>query len=314
MYLGNNSLCPKRLKVDDTTPSVYPPDEKPQAFHREMNRRRKAYYCDPMDPSGPSLGARLWRAFRNLVLFTLFLGLGAAAVYALSVMNSRTWTLEAQNGRLVVLKGRMLPTGTEPWTPGDPHLAEAYAPVDLSGTSAPAVAGRKFDDRDELDRALFEVLEQLAKPRLISDAPKDLDKGLAYVRRAERLTGLSADQRKSLKKMQQDLAFHLAQERLNDARQKLEDALEQLKLAAESDSRHRGDASLMLLAVEPQVKLLSTTLRATTMAHPTDGSKGVDLSQVLGPQIKEVFEALQKGGASEPKPPPPTPTEKPVAP
>jgi hypothetical protein len=262
-----------------------------------------------MDPSGLSFGTRLWRAFRNLVLLTVFLGLGAAAFYALSVMNSRTWKLEAQNGQLVVMKGRMLPTGAEPWMPGDAHLSEAYAPIDLSGNSAPSVAGQKFDDRDELDRALFDVLEQLAKPRLASDTPKDLDKGLFYVRRAERLTGLSADQRKILKKMQQDLAFHLAQDRLEDARQKLEDALEQLKLAAESDSRHRADASLMLLAVEPQVKLLSTTLRATTLAHPADGSKGIDLSQVLGPQLKEVFEALQKGGATPPPEKPASPQE-----
>jgi len=263
-----------------------------------------------MDSSGVSFGTRLWRAFRNVMLGTLFLGLGAAAFYALSVMNSRTWTLSVTNGQLVVLKGRLLPMGAEPWTPSDSHLAEAYGPIDLAGNASLVVAGRKFDDRDQLDQALFEVLERLAAPRLSSDAPKDLDKGLVYVRRAERLTGLTAEQRQTLKKMQQDLAFHLAQDRLDDARKKLEDALEQLKLAAESDSRHRADASLMLIAVEPQVKLLATTLRATTMGRPSDGSKGIDLSQVLGPQLKEVFEALQKGGASDGKPP----AERPSAP
>lgn len=264
-----------------------------------------------MDPRGLSFGARLWRAFRNVVLLSLFLGLAGAAVYALSVMNSRTWKLEVVNGQLVVLKGRMLPYGAEPWNPRDPQLADTYAPIDLAGNSPPTVAGRKFEDRDELDRALFEVLERLAKPRLASDTPTDLDRGLLYVRRAERLTGLSLEDRQSLKKMQHDLAFHLAQQRLDDARQKLEGALEQLKLAAESDSRHRSAAGLMLLAVEPQVKLLATTLRATTMGSPGDGSKGVDLSEALGPQLKEVFDALQKGANPATNPPPgadPAPT------
>lgn len=247
-----------------------------------------------MERRGDSFGARLWRAFRNLVLASIFLGLLAAVLYALSVVNARTWTLEVHNGQLVVLKGRFLPFGAEPWTPGDAHLAEAYAPIDLAGNASLVEAGQRFDDRDALDRALFDLLERLAKPRLSSDAPKDLDAGLRYVRRAEHLTGLSSEQREGLKTMQQELAFHLAQQRLDDARQKLEEALLQLKLAADSDSRHRAEANLMLIAVEPQVKLLATTLRATTMAKQA-GKQGIDLAEALGPQLKEVFDAVQRG-------------------
>jgi hypothetical protein len=218
--------------------------------------------------SQPSFGARLARALRNLVLLTLFLGLGGAAFYAIFFVNARTYLLEVRNGQLVVLKGKLMPTGADPWNPADPGLVDAYAPVDLEGNVALTVVGQKFDDRDELDRAMFQVLEMLARPRLASDEPKDLEKGLALVRRAEKLHGLTEAQRASLKKMQTDVAYFLARIRLDDARRQLEEALAQLKLAAESDTKTRAQASLMLLAVEPQVKLLSTTLRSDERSSP----------------------------------------------
>lgn len=258
----------------------------------------------------PTFGARLLKALKNLVFSLLVVGLAGAAVYALSMLNVRTFTLEVRSGQLIVLKGRMLPWGADVWTPADPLLADAYAPIDLEGNTALAVVGPRYEDRDELDRALFQVLEQLAKPRLSSDAPKDIERGLHLVRRAERLNGLTETQRGQLKKMQSDVAFYLARTRLDDARRQLEEALSQLKLAAESDTRHRPQATLMLLAVEPQVKLLSTTLRTTTMTSDVAGG----LLKAVEPQLQGLFETLQerlkavpaadKPPAADPAPPP----------
>lgn len=251
--------------------------------------------------SQPSFGVRLARAFRNLVLLTLIFGLAGAALYAASLVNAKTFVLEVRNGQLVVLKGKLMPTGAEPWLPADPSLADAYAPIELEGNTALTVVGKKFEDRDELDRALFQVLELLARPRLASDDAKDLEKGLALVRRAEKLTGLSEAQRATLKKMQTDVAYFLARVRLDDARRQLEEALAQLKLAAESDSKTRAQASLMLLAVEPQVKLLATTLRATTMTNDAAGG----LAKALEPQLQELFKSLGKqveGKSEQPAP------------
>ncbi|MEW5738831.1 MAG: IF-2 protein [Myxococcota bacterium] len=267
----------------------------------------------------PKFGARLFRAFRNLLLFSLVLAAAGAAIYALSLLNSRTYSLEIRGGQLVVMKGRMMPTGAEPWLPSDPTLADTYAPIDLEGNTSLSVLNQKFQERDELDRALFTVLSMLASPRVASDAPKDWEKALVYVRRAERLTGLTEDQRAALKKMQVDLAFYLARIRLDDARRQLEEALAQLKLAAESDSRHKDDANLMLMAVEPQVRLLSGTLRATAQ---TDMKT---LSKALEPTLQSMFEALKQkfpqeltptpGPTAEPKPAEPAPApETPKAP
>jgi hypothetical protein len=255
----------------------------------------------------------MFRAMRNLFLLTLFVGLAGAAIYALSLVNSHTYLLEVRQGQLVVLKGKMMPTGADPWNPTDPALVDAYAPIDLEGNNV-LVAGQKFTERDELDRALFGVLEMLAKPRVASDAPKDLDKALIYVKRGEKLKGLSEDQRVALKKLQADLAFFLAQQRLDDARVQLEEALAQLKIAAESDSRHKAEATVMQLAVEPQVKLLATTLKATTaMAKSTGQNPQLDtLLKALEPQLKEVFQGLQKPSPApdEKKPEPITVDEK----
>jgi len=250
-----------------------------------------------------SFGVRLWRAFRNLTLSALFLALAGAAAYGASVVNSHTFRLEVRDGQLVVLKGKLLPVGADPWTPADPQLADAYAPLDLEGNTSVLAAGQRFEERDELDRTLYQVLQLLARPRLTSDLPKDLEKALGYVRRAEKLTGLSPEQRADLKRMQQDLAFFLAQRRLDDARRELEEALSQLKLAAESDSRHRGEAGMVLLAVEPQVKLLATTLRSTAVLtralDPKSGAATAELAKVLAPQLEEVFQALQKSAAAQ---------------
>lgn len=265
------------------------------------------YYLPYMD-SQPSFGTRLLRAIRNLFVLTLILGLGGAAVYALSQVNARTYVLEVQAGQLVVLKGKLMPMGAAPWMPADPSLIDAYAPIDLEGNTALTVSGQKFEDRDELDRALFTVLEMLARPRLGSDQPRDLEKGLALVRRAEKLNGLTDAQRTSLKKMESDVAFFLARTRLDDARRQLEEALVQLKLAAESDSKSRAQASLMLLAVEPQVKLLATTLRATNMTADGAGT----LQKALEPQLQKLFEELGKQ-VLQPPAPTPGPAPQPTA-
>lgn len=274
--------------------------EAPQIFAIHHNgRRSRPYYLHAMSTE-TSFGRRLARAFRNLVIFTLIAGCAGAALYALSIVNSKTFSLEVQSGQLVVMKGKLMPTGAEPWLPSEPSLIDAYAPIELEGNVALTVTNKKFDDRDQLDRAMFQVLEMLARPRLASEDPKDLEKGLAFVRRAEKLQGLTDDQRASLKKMQTDVAYFLARVRLDDARRQLEEALSQLKIAAESDSKTRAQASLMLLAVEPQVKLLSTTLRATTMT--ADGS--ASLQKALEPQLQQLFNMLGKQTEEKPAPAP----------
>src|SRR5258706_11658017 len=144
-----------------------------------------------------SFGSKLATALKRLLVAAVVLALGGATGFLLSQENARTFTLQVRNGQLVVLKGKMLPMGADPWRP-ERALVDAYAPIDLKGSQPYGVLNIKFTERDELDRALFTVLEGLAKPRVAADDPRELNDGLYYLRRADRLAGLSDEQRISL--------------------------------------------------------------------------------------------------------------------
>lgn len=238
----------------------------------------------------PTFGQRAGRAFTRFLVTLLVVALLGAVAYLLSKLNARTFTLTVEDDKLVVLKGRPLPIGAEPFRPADPFLADAYGPIPLEGMAVgPALLDERFTERDELDRALFEVLEKLAKPRVESDEPQVLDKGLYYLRRAERLSGLTDEQRRSLKAMEAEVAFYQARTKLEDARKQVAEALAQLKLAAESQSRHARSANQMLTEVEPQAKALEESLRKAvhTLSAPATSTPPPPAEPPKGPDAKE---------------------------
>ncbi len=214
--------------------------------------------------ANPSFGSRALTFLKRLIITAVVLGLAGATAFLLAQINAKTFSLENRDGKLVVLKGRMLPVGADPWQPADAALADAYAPIELEGTSPMGVMNTKYEDRDSLDRALFNVLENLARPRVNSDDPKLLDQGLYYLRRAEKLSGLGDEQRLSLKQMRSDVAFYTARKRLEDGQRQIEEALAQLKLASGLESKHSRAANQMISAVEPEAKALAEALRRAT--------------------------------------------------
>jgi hypothetical protein len=213
-------------------------------------------------PRPGSFGRRATSAFARLLVTLLVLGLGAAVAVLLSRLNARTFSLAQESGKLVVMKGRMLPTGALPYEPGDARLADTYAPLAVEGRDVSALVERTFTERDELDRALFPLLESLAQPKVQSDDPAVLDKGLYYLRRAELLTGLSEEQRRSLGAMKTEVAFYQAKQRLEEARRGVSEALAQLKLAADTRNRNTQRANQMLTTVGPAAQALEKALRA----------------------------------------------------
>ena len=213
-----------------------------------------------------SLGQRAKRTAVRMGVLVLVLALGVAVFQLLSKLNARTFMLRQEGDALVVHKGRALPLGSERYRPGDPLLADAYAPIPLEGMPAGELLERRFSDRDELDRALFEVMEKLAQPKVFSNQGPELDQGLALVRRAEKLNGLTEAQRASLKAMQSELSFYLARTRLDDARRQLAEAMAQLQLAADSNNRHARDAHQMLMEVQEPGKALEEALRRAVHA------------------------------------------------
>jgi hypothetical protein len=238
------------------------------------------------------------RTFTRLLVTLLVLAMGGAVAFLLSQLNARTFTLAVEGGQLVVMKGRMLPWGAVPFRPSDVGLADTYAPIPLDGHDVPSsLLAERFTERDELDRVLFPQLEALARPRIAADEPQKVERGVYYLRRAERLTGLGEEQRTTLKGLLAEVAYYQARQKLDDARRLITESLAQLRLASESNNRHSRSAHQMLTKVEPASTALEQALRDAvhTLSAP--------------PSQEEQQPAPAAPGAvvptGEPQPPPP---------
>jgi hypothetical protein len=223
-----------------------------------------------MSSTSDSFGRRAGRAFTRLAVTLVVLALIGAVGFLLSQLNARTFTLQQQDGKLLVMKARMLPVGAEPYRPSEPVLAAAYAPIDLLGGTAAGLEGAKFDERDAMDRALFQFLEGLARPRLVSDDPAVLSQGLVALSRMQKLGGITDEQRKTLRSLESEVAFFQARTRLDQARRDIAEAVTQLRLASDSGTRHARAAHRMLSAVEPAAATLEEALRRAVYTLDSD--------------------------------------------
>src|SRR5512138_1974529 len=91
---------------------------------------------------GGMKGALAW------VLVLLLLGL---VLWLASERNARTWYLVPDEGRLVVMKGVLLPIGRHAFESPDPALGQAYAPV-VPPPGKPLPAEKGFEERSLLDQ------------------------------------------------------------------------------------------------------------------------------------------------------------------
>jgi len=236
------------------------------------------------------------KSLKRFIVFVLIVALGGAIAFLVSELNARTYSVQVVDGKLVVMKGKLFPLGADPYRPSDPSLRDVYAPIPLDGTSAGSLAEQRFTEREELDRALFDVVGRLAKARVASDDPRVLEQGLYYLRRAERLSGLTNEQKQSLKDMHSEVAYYLARAKLDDARSEVAEAIVQLKLAATTQNRHAHSANQMILEVEPAAKAFEEALRKA--AHGLSEPAG---SAPAGPA--QPAPSVGSGKGEQPNPP-----------
>jgi hypothetical protein len=251
-----------------------------------------------MSSTSDSLGRRAGRAFTRLVVTLVVLSLIGAVGFLLSQLNARTFTLQQQDGKLLVMKGRMLPMGSEAYRPSEPALAAAYAPFDLLGGTAAGLEGARFDERDAMDRALFQFLEGLARPRLVSDDPAVLNQGLVALGRMQKLGGITDEQRKTLRSLESEVAFFQARTRLDQARRDIAEAVSQLRISADSGTRHARAAHRMLGAVEPAATALEEALRRAVYTLDSDATDTTSPAATTGTQSGQTApgRATQDGG------------------
>jgi hypothetical protein len=213
-------------------------------------------------PTPTTFGQRAGHALRRLLVTLLVLALAGIVCVLLSRDNSRTFSLKLEGGRLVIQKGRMLPWGSAPYRPADPLLAEVYAPIDLGGASVGAAElEQRYDDRDELDGALFRILEAAARPKLLSEDTQVVASGMGLLHRMERLHGATDEQRRTLRSLELDVAYDQARIRFEDARRAVSEGLSELRIAADSPTRRARAAHAMLVKVEPAASALEDVLR-----------------------------------------------------
>lgn len=200
---------------------------------------------------------------RGALAWLAILGLLALVVWLASERNARTWHLVPDEGRLVVMRGMLLPVGRQAFETADPALAQAYAPV-VPPPGKPLPPERTFEERSLVDQALYDLLAGWAREEIGSGDAARLERGLGYLTRAEKLPGLSSAQREDLAALRAESGYHEALRLVARAADELRDAAEKLRRAASSRSRHATDASVLLREVEPAAE---ASIGAARAAH-----------------------------------------------
>lgn len=185
------------------------------------------------------------RFFTGILLAVLIFGLGAAVVYLLSDINHRHYRLSVVGDTLLLERGQMLPMGFVPYVGDTNALRAAYAPIPLPPNETFPVHGI-FEDRSDVDRALFGMLSGWARQRLESTDGPTLELAETYVKRLESLPGLSEEQRIELRTLRANLAFRDGGRLVADLVNQLHRAQAAFHLALELGTTHPGEAQAAL--------------------------------------------------------------------
>jgi hypothetical protein len=213
--------------------------------------------------SSISFGTKLIRFFVRLIVFLTIISLAALVAYLLSKENTRTFSLHIVDDMLVINKGKFLPIGSSPWNTED----EAYAKLPLEGFKPQNTETSKYK-REELDQALFPILESLAKPRILSEDSANQERGIYYLSRAELLAGLTKEQQNALKTLRAEASFYRAKTRLPEAELFMKETLAQFELATHTPNKNTVLAASALSVLEPALKQLSLAIQEVLAASP----------------------------------------------
>ncbi|MBI5542616.1 MAG: IF-2 protein [Deltaproteobacteria bacterium] len=240
------------------------------------------------------------RSAQRFLVFLFMVALAGAVVWLLSMMHARTYAVEQRESELWVMRGRELPTGFVPYRPVDKALAQAYAPLPLLGDSPGELLNGPFDDRDALDQALFRTLKGWIDVRLESEDPERRGQSLRLLKRVELFTGISADQREQLRDLQAKVSFFEGRARLEEAELALREAVERLRLAAQTRNRYAAEAGDLYERTAGLAEQLSRATRLASAAHPANSDPKRPPNQPPLPA-----EAVPPDGAPSPSAAPP---------
>ena len=207
----------------------------------------------------------------------LVCALVAMVMYLLAEINNRRYRLALSDRQLIVERGRFFPAGFAAYTPEARNLQEAYAPI-LVPPGESVEVGIPFDDRTEIDRALYTRLSGWARSRLQASDGPTLTLGIDYVKRLEALPGLSESQRQELRGMRADAAFRQGEGLMRGIALTLHHAASQFALALELGTSHSEQARLGMAAIDDKLRQLGEaphpdvpTATGTPPLYPAEG-------------------------------------------
>lgn len=226
---------------------------------------------------------------RSVLPLLLAVGLGVAVAWLLAERNARQWWLVPEDGRVVVKKGLFFPAGKAAFQSADPEATRTYAPLPVpQGATAPVESA--YDDRAELDQALFDLLARWARDDIQSQQMERMERARGHLSRASRLAGLSPSQREQLRALQAETAFQEAVGHLQEGANALRRALEGLKLAAEARGPVAAEAAALEKSLEPVAGatgqlMLEASRFAAERYRPAPPAPGVAAPGVAAPGV-----------------------------
>lgn len=227
-----------------------------------------------MEDNSTTVARRTGAGMKGALAWVLVLVLLGVVLWLASERNARTWYLVPDEGRIVVMRGVMLPVGRHAFEAPEPALAQAYAPiVPPPGKALPLE--KSFEERSLLDQSMFELLSGWTREEIATADPVRLDRALGYLGRAEKLPGLSPAQRDELEGLRAESGFHEARRLVAKAAGELRDAADKLRRAAGSRSPRAPEANGLLREVEPALEAALGAERAAGVREkPTPPEAG----------------------------------------
>lgn len=214
--------------------------------------------ADPLSQRGAGSAGRGFTIFLTVVIILALFGV---VLYLLSDINSRRYRLAEHHGNLVVQKGSYLPTGFAVFVPEAEALKKAYEPLELP-EGVHFNRSEEFDDRADLDRALFMVLASWARRGLGSEKPEALKKASEYVERCQMLPGLSEQQRIELNTLRADLAYRRGGQMVRSTVELLAEALGEYQLSKQLGTSRPTNADYWIGYIQQRLALFGGQMPA----------------------------------------------------
>ncbi|MEM1025669.1 MAG: hypothetical protein AAGD10_05325 [Myxococcota bacterium] len=212
------------------------------------------------------------RRLKRLLLALVVLAMVGVGLYAASWLNARRLFLEVGPAEVSVAKGRMLPFGREAFVPLDPTIRKAYRSFPLPGGMKLGRGVTVFDDRVELDQALFRLLVDAAEFSLEVDNARTIELLPKYLEQMKAIPGVSSQQQLELQGIEREASYVRGRQMVGATEKSLEEAIEQFAHAASGRGSRHVDADARAAHLRRVLRVLREGVPKSVAEPPADTS------------------------------------------